>query len=322
MQDSSPGQPAGAKPLVSASIGLAWSLLYIVLIAPVFVFSGLGGHWLGQIAWAGLSPIFHGIVWIGGVLLITWLMRVKVNRRPWLALGLPRPQVSRFALGALAGLTLILIAALIEYELGWLHFVRVDTTPYRGVSKPLLVILQLLPSLAVGICEETAFRGYVFQTLGERMPVWSAAILMSVVFGLAHFTLSGFSVSFVVTVTLISLMFLSLRFATGSLWFGIGFHGAWDWTQTFLVGLSTTGATHDPALVQIRQTGPAFWVGSQQAIESGALFMLIVLCLLVVALAFASAVGRLPPWRQRLSAEGTTPAGRAPQASGEATLLR
>lgn len=322
MQDSPLKQPAGAKPLVSATIGLAWSLLYIVLVAPVFVFSALGGHWLGQTVWVGLSPLFHGIVWIGGVLLITWLIRVKVNKRPWSGLGLPRPQVSRLALGALAGLALILIASVIEYELGWLHFVRVDTSSYRGVGKPLLVILQLLPGLAVGVCEETGFRGYVFQTLGERVPVWSAAILMSVVFALAHFTLSGFSVSFVVTVTVMSLMFLSLRFATGSLWFGIGFHGAWDWTQTYLVGLSTTGAHYDPALVQITQTGPSFWVGSQQAIESGALFMLIVLSVLVVALSVASAAGRLPAWTQRLSTEEKASADRAPLADGAPTLIR
>lgn len=322
MQDGSPGHPMSAKPPLAAATGIAWCLLYIVLIAPVFIFSGLGGHWLGQKVWAGLSPIFHGTVWIGGVLLITWLMRVKVNRRSWRGLGLPRPQLSRFALGALAGLALILIAALIEYELGWLHVVKLDTGSYRGMSKPLLVVLQLLPSLAVGICEETGFRGYVFQTLGERMPVWSAAILMSVVFALAHFTLSGFSLSFVVTVTVISLMFLCLRFATGSLWFGVGFHGAWDWTQTFLIGLSTTGAGYDPALVQIRQTGPVFWVGSQQAIESGALFMLIVLAVLLVALFVASAAGRLPAWPQRLGAEERTAAERASPANGEPTLLR
>jgi membrane protease YdiL (CAAX protease family) len=322
MQDNPPKQPGAAKPVISAAVGLAWSLLYIVLIAPVFVFSALGGEWLGRKVWTGLSPLFHGIVWMSGVLLITWLVRVKVNRRPWADLGLPRPQVSRVALGALAGMALILIAAFIEYEAGWLHFLRVDTSLHRGVGKPLMIILQLLPSLAVGVCEETAFRGYVFQTLGERTPAWLAAILMSVVFGLAHFTLSGFNVSFVVTVTVISLMFLSLRFATGSLWFGIGFHGAWDWTQTYLVGLSTTGAHYDPALVQFVQTGPSFWVGSQQAIESGALFMLIVLCVLVVALGVASAAGRLPRWTQRLSASGAASTVRAPRANGEATLLR
>jgi hypothetical protein len=97
-------------------------------------------------------------------------------------------------------------------------------------------------------------------------------------------------------------MFLSFRFATGSLWFAIGCHGAWDWTQTYLVGLSTTGAGYDPALIQIKQTGSALWVGSQMATESGVLFVLMTLCGLALALAYAAAAGRLPPLTQRLHA--------------------
>jgi hypothetical protein len=73
------------------------------------------------------------------------------------------------------------------------------------------------------------------------------------------------------------------------------------------VGLSTTGTQgYDPAVFQIRQSGPALWVGGQQAIESGLLFMLIELALLAIALAFASVVGKSPPWTQRL-ADGNVP---------------
>jgi membrane protease YdiL (CAAX protease family) len=282
-----------AKPFVSVSAGLAWIALYIVLIAPVFVFSAIGGQWLGRVIWPGASPLFHGTMWIAGVLLITWLVRVKINKRPWSGMALPRPQLARLALGGLTGFSLILIASLIEYELGWLHIVRIDTGMRHGLSEALWMVLALAPSLAVGFSEELAFRGYVFQTLGERMPVWIAAILMSVVFGLAHFSLDGFDVAFVVSVAVMSFMFLSLRFATGSLWFPIGFHGAWDWTQTYLVGLSTAGTRHDPALVQVRQTGPSLWVGSQQGIEGGVLFVLIALGILVLAI--ASRPGAITP---------------------------
>jgi hypothetical protein len=125
---------------------------------------------------------------------------------------------------------------------------------------------------------------------------------MSLVFAVSHFTLGGFNAAFVVSAVIVSLMFLSLRFATGSLWFPIGFHGAWDWTQTYFVGLSTTGTSgYDPALIQIRQSGPPFWVGDQQAIESGLLFMLIALGLLALALLYTSAVNQSPPWTQPLA---------------------
>jgi membrane protease YdiL (CAAX protease family) len=285
-------------------MGLLWVAIYVVLIAPVFVFSALGGQWLGRVVWLGMSPLFHGISWIAGVLLITWLVRVKVNKASWSGMALPWPQWLRLLLGAVVGFAVIMIASGIEYQLGWLHLVAIDTNLHRGLSKTLWMALALIPSLAVGFAEELGFRGYIFQTLGERMPVWAASLSMSVIFAVLHFSLGGFNAAFIVSVIVVSLMFLALRFATGSLWFPIGFHAAWDWTQTYFVGLATTGTQgYDPALIQVRQTGPTSWVGYQQAIESGLLFILIALALLVLALVYVSVFGKSPPWTKRLAEE-------------------
>lgn len=303
MQASKTRQLIGGTRIVSVLMGFAWVALFLVLAIPVFIFSALGGVWLGRTTWEGLSPLCHGIIWIGGVLLVTWLIRVKANKRSLTSLGLPLPQFTRLVLGGLVGFSLIMIAFLIEYELGWLHGVHFDTDLHLGVSRPLWMLLALVPSLAVGFSEELVFRGYIFTTFGERMPIWVAAIIMSVIFALFHFTLSGFNLAFVISVVAISFMFLSLRFATGSLWFAIGLHGAWDWTQTYVVGLSTTGSKHDPALVQISQAGPSFWVGGGQAIESGALFILIAFTVIACALVYAARVGKSPRWMQRLSVE-------------------
>lgn len=302
MQNSVLARRSHTWSFASIAMGLVWVAAYVLLVAPVFVFSALGGQWLSRVVWPGISPLFHGITWIAGVLLITWLMRVKANKASWSGMAVPRPQLLRLLLGAVAGFAVILIASGIEYQLGWLHLVRIDTDLHRGLSKTLWMALALTPSLAVGFAEELTFRGYIFQTLGERMPVWAASLSMSVIFAVIHFSLGGFSGAFVVSVMVMSFMFLSLRFATGSLWFPIGFHGAWDWTQTYFVGLSTTGTGgYDTSLVQIRQTGPSFWVGDQQAIESGLLFMLIELGLLALALVYASVVGKSPPWTQQLA---------------------
>jgi len=289
---------------VSIVMGLIWVAIYVLLIAPVFVLSALGGQGLGRVVWPGMSPLFHGVSWIAGVFLVTWLVRVKVNKASWSGMALPAPQGLRLLFGAVAGFAVIMIASGIEYQLGWLHLVKIDTSLHRGLSKTLWIALALIPSLAVGFAEELAFRGYIFQTLGERMPVWAAALLMSVLFAVLHFSLGGFNAPFVVSVIVVSLMFLAMRIATGSLWFPIGFHGAWDWTQTYFMGLATTGTQgYDPALIQVRQTGPTFWVGNQQVIESGLLFMLIALCLLVLALVYVSVFGKSPAWTKPLAAD-------------------
>ena len=43
----------------------------------------------------------------------------------------------------------------------------------------------------MGLAEELGFRGYVLQTLGERMPLWAAAGLSAAIFALYHLTLGG-----------------------------------------------------------------------------------------------------------------------------------
>ncbi|HLJ82631.1 MAG TPA: CPBP family intramembrane glutamic endopeptidase [Candidatus Eremiobacteraceae bacterium] len=41
-------------------------------------------------------------------------------------------------------------------------------------------------ALVAGICEELMFRGVMFTALAQRMPVWTAAVLSGLAFGLAH----------------------------------------------------------------------------------------------------------------------------------------
>lgn len=109
-----------------------------------------------------------------------------------------------------------------------------------------------------------------------------------------------------IAVAAFSLMLVTMRFVTGTLWFGIGYHGAWDWVQTYVVGLSTTGLRgYNPAIVQIHQAGPALWVGSQQAIEGGALYLIITVFVLAIALLYASRTRKLPPWKAYLASTGT-----------------
>ena len=57
----------------------------------------------------------------------------------------------------------------------------------------------------VGFAEELAFRGYLFQTLRERMPAWAAAGLSAVIFVAYHLTLGGFGPGFVATVICLAL---------------------------------------------------------------------------------------------------------------------
>ncbi len=68
-------------------------------------------------------------------------------------------------------------------------------------------------ALVAGICEELMFRGVVFTAFAQRMPVWSAAILSGLAFGIAHVDQWSLAALFVVGVGL-ALLYSQTR----SLW--------------------------------------------------------------------------------------------------------
>lgn len=253
-----------------ALAGVAWSGAVALAFIGVAIASYLAGHATGQATASWLAPVPMGAVAIAGSALVTWLVRVKLNRRPWQDLGLPRLQTGRLLLGAVGGAAALLAVAGVEYALGWLQLAPPSSA---GGSRALLALSALVSSLGVGFSEELVFRGYVFRTLAECMPLAPAVFITGLIFGLVHFTVGGFSATFVFSVVLFSTMFLALRLVSGSLWLPIGFHALYDWTQTYLIGLSSSSPAHDPALIHLVRTGPALWVGVPPSIESGLLFM-------------------------------------------------
>jgi len=82
---------------------------------------------------------------------------------------------------------------------------------------PLLVVeIVLLGPLF----EETAFRGFLFGTLKERLPWWPAAVASSALFGLLH------GAVYAPPLLLLGLMLCWLRDRPGGLWASFGLHAA------------------------------------------------------------------------------------------------
>jgi hypothetical protein len=298
-----PGSPGAWGSPVSILLGLVYVAGYGVLYLAATFFAALALHRVAPGAPKWANYVSHGVLWIAGVLLVTWLARTKVNRQPWRGMATPAPQLGRFFLGFAVGAALLLSVFAVQFGLGWLRVSGI--APLETVGPRIL--LALLPSFGVGVCEELAFRGYILQVLGERMPIWAAAGLTALIFAMFHMTLGGFGPGFVITVIGLSLTFTLLRFATGSLWFPMGLHAAWDWVQVYLVGVSNVGSPpgHDPALIRVTQSGPGLWVGQAPSIEGGLIYALAVAGALAVAYGYAAARGRLPLWARPLRPDGS-----------------
>jgi len=134
--------------------------------------------------------------------------------------------------------------------------------------------------LLVGLFEEFLFRGYSQFTLSRGIRFWPAAFVLSSAFGLVHRGNGGESWLGVLTAAFIGFFFcLTLR-RTGSLWFAVGFHAAWDWGETFVYSVPDSGLVSPGHLLSSSPKGPDWLSGGSVGPEGS------VLCFLVLGLAW------------------------------------
>src|SRR5216684_1885489 len=132
--------------------------------------------------------------------------------------------------------------------------------------------------LLVGLFEELLFRGYTQFTLTRGIGFWPAALALSCAFGLIHFRNGGEQWPGLLAAAAIGFFFcLTLR-RTGSLWFAVGFHAAWDWGETFFYSVPDSGMVAPGHLLSSSLRGAPWLSGGSVGPEGS------VLCFAVIAI--------------------------------------
>jgi uncharacterized protein len=138
--------------------------------------------------------------------------------------------------------------------------------------------------LMVGFFEEFLFRGYPQFTLGTGIGFWPTAFLLSGLFWLGHMGNPGETWVGGLATCLAALVFcVSLRL-TGNLWFAIGMHASWDWTETYFFGVADSGMPANGHLLNTSLTGSKWMTGGTVGPEGSVVELLV--CLAVIALLF------------------------------------
>lgn len=159
-----------------------------------------------------------------GAVLYRWRIE-KETVRGW---GLKKTpsNLKDFVKGALWALATVGFVVILAVPLG-ADLVKTQTDPAELL--PVLLTYPLL-GLAVGLFEETFFRGFILQTLlpGSK---WGAVILASIFFSVVHFLRPGFNpvtaVPMGVGLFLAGLVLAGAFLKTRSLWLPIGIHAGW-----------------------------------------------------------------------------------------------
>jgi uncharacterized protein len=200
----------------------------------------------------------------------------RVERRRWSAYGLPLRQAfgKFFWVGAGWGFAAITLLLAGLYGLHAFYFGHIVLHGARIVKYGAFWAGMFL---LVGLFEEFLLRGYAQFTLGRGIGFWPAAVALSCLFGAVHVGNGGENWLGVLAAATIGFFFcLTLR-RTGTLWFAVGFHAAWDWGESFFYSVPDSGTVSPGHLLSSSFHGSAWLTGGSVGPEGS------VMCFVVMA---------------------------------------
>ncbi|MBS1798573.1 MAG: CPBP family intramembrane metalloprotease [Acidobacteria bacterium] len=247
----------------------------------------------------GPLPVF--VLEVSGFLvaaLVTWVM-AKIEDRPISIYGLgDDKKIVRLLSGAITGLAAI---SLLVFFLLKANLLVIDRRLLFGGDAFRYALLWIPGFLAIGFFEEYLFRGFLQYTLARGLAglaprisakidprafgFWAAAALISFGFGAVHGSNPGESPAGLICAGLASLLFCFSLWRTGSLWWAIGLHAAWDYGQSFLFGVADSGTFVGHRLLATHPVGTPLLSGGATGPE-GSVYCLPVLALLALLVHF------------------------------------
>ena len=171
--------------------------------------------------------------------------------------------------GALVGIAMSGTVAIGMYLLGGMQVHGLATS---GGALAFGALAWLGTNVCVGIAEELLYRSYLLQTLWRSIGFWPASIVIAVLFAADHyFFKTGENVWDVITLVSLSLLMCYSVLRTGTLWFAVGFHIAFDYMQLFVIGTPNGAQVPVGRLLDVSFQGPAWLTGGVLGTEASLL---------------------------------------------------
>ena len=215
-----------------------------------------------------------------------------IERRAVTELGLPG-MGRELGIGLLVGAGLYTACELLLMALG---IYRID-----GLNPLSYLVPAEAMAISSSVFEELLFRGVLFLSVERWFGSWAALVVSSLVFGLSHLanpqgTLEGALFIAVEAGILLAGAFMLTR----RLWLSIGFHLAWNYTQSAIFSGIVSG--NEAAAGWIRSTvkGPELLTGGSFGVESSVLALVLCTTTGVVMVVMAARRGKIVPpiWKR------------------------
>lgn len=263
-----------------------FALLYLLL--QLFLVAGLQrllvsqtNPSLDELLMATVVGRFLAVLIATGVLLTLW------DRRPLTSVGLSldRGWATEFAFGSFQGLAMMGVLAAVLVAAGQS---RISVEP--SFSPLYWIYLGLLLFLGAA-AEELLFRGYGFQRVLDAAGPVASIVLLSLLFGWVHRGNPNAGPLGLANAVLVGVLLALFYLRTRRLWFLIGLHWAWNFSQVSL-GFPVSGIKIEHMPLAAVALGPPEISGGAYGPEASWL------CTVVIAAGFAGLL-----WRPRPAAE-------------------
>lgn len=221
-----------------------------------------------------------------------------VERRDVSELSLPG-MGREWATGALVGAGLYASCVLVLMMLG---MYRID-----GLNPWTFLLPAVAMALKSGIFEELLFRGVLYRSVEDMAGSWIAIAVSSFVFGFLHLINPGGTITGAIYITIEAGLLLAAAYLlTRRLWICIGFHMAWNYTQSAIFSGIVSGDFTEPGLIRDTIQGPSLLTGGSFGLESSLIALILCTATGVAMLIIAIRRGHIvpPPWQRAGSGVG------------------
>jgi uncharacterized protein len=276
--ETQPGFPAWLRTRLKQSGGIS-RLQFL----PLYYAAGILLYFLLQTAAAFLLPPAAPRLW--GALLVEIIFAAAalvpafavsaVEGRAFGEYGLPGRLAAGklFWVGVLWGLISLSLLLLVLHGAGALSY---GSLTLHGARIFKFAAFWAGFFLALALFEEFAFRGYSQFAIQQVAGFWPSAFLLSAAFAFVHHYNAGETWSGAVGAGAVGLFFCFTLRRTGNLWFAVGMHASWDWTQSFVYGVPDSGVLEPGHLLGSSLHGPSWLTGGTVGPEGSVLLFVVI----------------------------------------------
>ena len=208
---------------------------------------------------------YYGYIIVSGVTLLYWR---RIEKKPLSEMGLTK-WFGNYFIGMITGVILLAVSVF--------AIVLTGNIEYHGLFENvdiLMIILLIGGFMVQGATEEILCRVIVLHALKEKVPLWIAITVSTVMFIMPHWSslFDGdmiYGVIGVVNLVLISIIFSLLTIRFKSIWVACGLHSFWNAILYCILGLNLSGNDETvTAIFNMQSVGKNIWNGGAYGIEA------------------------------------------------------